>query len=54
MYINEALKQESIDCEAALESAKVYSELYLRALKNYDDTKPFVDSLIQQIPQRKK
>lgn len=54
MYINEALKQESIDCEAALQSAKVYSELYLRAIKNYDDTKYFVDSLMQQIPQRKK
>jgi hypothetical protein len=53
MYISEALKQETIDCEASLQSAKVYSELYLRAIKNYNDTKTFVDSLVQQIPPRK-
>lgn len=53
-YINEALKQESIDCSASLESAHVYSELYLRAIKNYNDTKPTIDSLIQKIQSLKK
>ena len=53
-YINEALKQESIDCSASLESARAYSELYLRAIKNYNDTKPAIDSLIQQIQPFKK
>ncbi len=53
-YINEALKQESIDCSASLESARVYSELYLRAIKNYNDTKPAIDSLIQKIQSFKK
>ena len=53
MYIKAALKQDTIDCDASLQSAKVYSELYLRAIKNYDDTKPFIDSLIQNIQSRK-
>jgi hypothetical protein len=53
-YINEALKQESIDCSASLESARAYSELYLRAIKNYNDTKPAIDSLIQKIQSFKK
>lgn len=53
-YINEALKQETIDCSASLESARVYSELYLRAIKNYNDTKPAIDSLIQKIQSFKK